>query len=236
MSNDSNLSSDSSPTADHDGLHVDKYNDPRAQITRRGVLMGVAVAVLAVFGAAGSIYARKVPLEKSTDFWGQDTITALQLAERIELLPRGNETFSRVELTTTPGLGHLRRALLDQRNYDWASIDSQSVADTCLTDLGNEGSADQESVQPGRSSNDQPDDSRPAILSKLNPSCIQLRLTDPTAHRFDTILIDLNLAKGWAGPGDGSQRVRFNDHVQPKLKSYFATIINVKELQYDLRD
>lgn len=187
--------------------HADKYNDPRAKITSRGIWIGFAVVVFGILGAAGSIYARKTRLEQTTRFWGEETITALQLAERIELRPRGSSDFRPVELTATPGLGHLRRALLDERSFDWETESSDAASDMC---------------QPPK-----PDEP---------PNCVQLRLTDPTAHRVGTIEIDLDLATGWVGPSDGSRRVQATEWVQPKLRNYFATIINVEQLRYDLRD
>ena len=187
--------------------HSDKYNDPRAAITPRGIWIGVGVVILGMIGAAGSIYARKTRLEQTTRFWGAETITALQLAERIELRPIGSSDFQPVELTATPGLGHLRKALLDERSFDWESESSGSAAEMCR--------------QP---------------IDGGSPNCVQIRLTDPTADRVGTIEIDLDLAGGWVGPSDGSRRVRTTDWVQPKLRNYFGTIINVEQLRYDLRD
>ena len=157
-------------------------------------------------GAAVSIYARKTRLEESTRFWGQETITALQLGERMELRPRGNATFRPVELTGTPGLGHLRRLLLDERNYDWQSESPEAA----LQDCG--------SSESGK------------------PRCVQLRLTDPTAKRVGTVEIDLDLDGGWIGPSDGSRRVRASERARPKLANYFRTIISVEQKRYDFRD
>ncbi len=186
--------------------HADKYNDPRVRVTGLGITIGLLIACFAVIGAASSIYLRKTKLEKTTKFWGSETILALQIGERMELFPRGNETFRRVELTSTPGLGHLRRALLDERNFDWATLDSQSVASTCDRNPGD------------------------------HPTALQLRISDPTGHRFPTVEIDLDLENGWVGPSDGSRRVRATSWVGPKLKNYFKTIINVEELRYDFRE
>ncbi|MGI9471648.1 MAG: hypothetical protein ACR2NZ_08970 [Rubripirellula sp.] len=210
--NDESIDPDENPESEQQlksakDPHADKYNDPRVSITPRGIGICVAVLILGAIGAAGSIYARKTKLEQTTRFWGDETITALQLAERIELLPIGSSDFKDVELTATPGLGHLRRALLDERGFDWTTETEGSAAEMC---------------QPVKE--DEP------------PSCVRLRLTDPTAHRVGTIEIDLDLAGGWVGPGDGSRRVRATEWVQPKLRNYFATIINVEQLRYDLRD
>ena len=117
--------------AEPTGPHQDKYNDPRARVTRRGVLIGVAVTLLGIVGAAGSIYARRTQLEKTTEFWGGQTITALQLAERIELITDDFADEQTVELSGMPGLGHLRRTLLDERNYRWQTAQDASIAGAC---------------------------------------------------------------------------------------------------------
>jgi hypothetical protein len=185
--------------------HADKYNDPRAKITTRGIAIGIGVVVLGIFGAVLSIYGRKTRLEQTTGFWGPEAITALQLAERLELRPRGEATFAPVNLSGTPGLGHLRRLLLDERNYDWSTVASGDALENC--------------GDPG----------------EQQPRCVQLRLTDPTAHRFDPVEIDIDLQTAWLGPSDGSQRVRLLDRVQPKLVNYFSTIITVQQRRSDVR-
>lgn len=196
---------DSSIDTTTDG-HDDKYNDPRARITPRGIGIGIAIVLLGIVGAVASIYARKTSLEETTRFWGEETILALQLAERLEMLPRGQESFEPVDLAGTPGLGHLRHRLLDDRNYDWESETSASVAECC-----------------GEVFDDR-------------LGCIQLRLTDPTAKRIGTVDIDLDLEGGWVGPSDGSRRVKTTDWVKPKLQNYFKTIRSVEQKRYDLRE
>ncbi|MEM8672161.1 MAG: hypothetical protein AAGG48_31895 [Planctomycetota bacterium] len=191
--------------------HADKYNDPRAQITRRGILIGVIVVLIGIAGSLGSIYARKTQLEESTRFWGEETITALQLGERIELLPVGGSDFRPVELTATPGLGHLRRALLDERHYEWDSETDRPALEYC----GNAKVGEDEDEFT---------------------ECVRLRLTDPTGGRFETIEIDIDLGEGWIGPSDGSRRVKATSYVQPKLRNYFKTIVNVEQLRYDMRE
>ena len=186
--------------------HADKYNDPRAAITPRGVAIAIGVLLLGIAGAGLSIYARKTKLGETTRFWGQETITALQLAERMELRSRGTSSFKPVDLSGTPGLGHLRRLLLDERNYDWSS----EQAGSALADCG------------------EPQGDR--------PRCVQLRLTDPTAKRVGPIEIDLDLDTGWIGPSDGSRRVRATERVQPKLANYVGIIVSVEQKRSDFRD
>lgn len=221
-------------------VHADKFNDPRAQFTRRGIWMGVTVVVLASVAAVGSIYARRTRLEKSTQYWGATTIEALQLAETIELIPVYGEPFDahdratddqftddqatndpvdthpvrrdrieKINLTAMPGLGHLRRTLLDERHYDWGSIESAGALDSC----------------DGRT-----------IGDKAMPGCVRLVLSDPTLERFDPIELELNLVDGFVGPSGGTSRVHFSEHVRPKLQHYFATIMNVETLRYDDRN
>ena len=188
-------------------LHLDKYSDPRVKITRKFVLAVIGVVLLGIGGSALSIYARKTKLEQTTRFWGPETITALQLAEKIQLRPIGSSNFEPVDLSGTPSLGHLRHALLDERGFDWNTETSGSVSKMCQ---------------------------KPADKAEI--SCVRLRLTDPTANRIGTIDLDLDLAGGWVGPSDGSKRVQATEWVRPKLEKYFQMIVNVQRLRSDQRD
>lgn len=187
-------------------LHADKYNDPRAKITRRGVMIGLGVTLFGILGAAGSIYARRTHLDETTRFWGDETILALQLAERMQLMVPNDSDFKTVELTGTPGLAHLRHTLLESTHFDWATETEASVAELC-------GKQDSEL-----------------------PQCVQIRLTDPNGNRVGAIEIDIDLKNGWVGPSDGSRRVQATEWVQPKLRNYIATLLNVRQTRSDLRD
>ena len=121
--------SDNPTSPDDVDLHADKYNDPRVKITKRGLLMGVGVVLFGVVGAAASIYGRRTQVAETTRFWGEETITGLRLGERIEMLPKLGESFAPVDLTGMPNLGHLRRTLLDDRNYDWTTENEQTVVE-----------------------------------------------------------------------------------------------------------
>ena len=111
--------------------HADKYNDPRVRITARGLVLGACVILLGILGSAFSIWARRTKLEKSTAFWGEEVIAALQLSEEVELVPKlGTEPKAEaVRLSGMPGLGHLRHTLLDDRSYQWESMREQPMSE-----------------------------------------------------------------------------------------------------------
>ncbi len=111
--------------------HADKYNDPRVKVTWRGVWLGVGVVMFAIIATALSVTLRRTQLKRTTQYFGAETILALQLGEKIQMLARGSSSFEPIELTGTPGLGHLRRALLDDRHYDWTTTTSKPVSELC---------------------------------------------------------------------------------------------------------
>jgi hypothetical protein len=199
----------SDPTTPADP-HADKYNDPRAQVTRRGILMGLAVILLGVLGAAASLYGRRTRLQESTRFWGDETILALQLGERVRLLPKRGREFVPVELSGMPGLGHLRRSLLDERTFDWDTEEDNPVA----------GAA-------GEAQSDE------AALSE--EYCVTLNISDPTGKRFDVVNIDLDLADGWVGHSDEAHRVRIVGRKRSGLRHFLETIMDKEQNRYDLR-
>jgi hypothetical protein len=183
--------------------HADKYNDPRAKITGRGLMLGLLVVVLGIVGAAGSIYARRTRLEKTTEYWGSDTITALQLGEKIEMLSISGRQFEPVELTRTPGLGHLRHLLLDERNYDWSTISDQPIGQRC---------------------------------EQAESFCVQLRITDPTAHRFAPVELTADLNNGWLGDSAGPTSIRIAERKRNALKKFLEQLISYQQRRYDQRD
>lgn len=193
----------------HVNPHADKYNDPRARVTGRGIACGVGVVVLSALAAAGSIYARRTRLEQTTRFYGPAGIAALQLAPTLTLASIADG--EPIDLQGTPSLGHLRRALLDERHFDWTTLRNESAHQEC----------------DGRTVGD-----RTPI-----PACVTLSLSDiadPPRFADQTLAIDLET--GWVGPADGSRSVRLTPHVRPKLRNYFETIYTVEQLTYDERD
>lgn len=118
-------------TDDHVDPHHDKFNDPRVQISRNGILFAAVVVLFGICGAALSIWARRTRLEQTTQFWGPEVIEAFQLAQEVDLEPAGlsdQASDAPVRLTGMPGLGHLRHVLLDERSYSWESLQDRPIA------------------------------------------------------------------------------------------------------------
>lgn len=185
--------------------HADKYNDPRVHFGAKAWAGVVAVLIGASLFAAASIYARRTRLGETTRFWGNPTIEALQLGDRVILLPLQGSDFEPVELTAFPGLGHLRKALLDERHYDWSTEKNLSVKDFC-------DQADDDEIQ-----------------------CVRLEFSDPTLKRFPVARIDLELIHGIVGPADQSRRVSVNDRVRPALEYQIGLLKHVTQKSYDNR-
>jgi len=200
--------------------HADKYNDPRVRFTWRSWLVLAAIGIGGVFFALLSVQARKTQLGRTTEFFGSETIQALQLGDKVMLAARGDQTFPPVELTAFPGLGHLRRALLDERHYDWETEQSLPISEmfTKVPDPV-------ESLQGM-----EPADEKP------KPRFVQLSFSDPTLKRFPPALIDVDLATGFVGPSDQPKRVQVNERVRPALRHQIELLMTVKLKRYDDRD
>ena len=205
------------PGDEPDRGHRDKYSDPRVRVTTgRLLLYGLALTFLATIVALASVAARRTSLVRTTEFFGPDTITALQLADRVELLPGEGQSFEPVDLTGTPGLGHLRRALLDDRHYVWETSHEGSGAE----DAGGDG--------PGR-------EIGPDQGSSEDPFRVRLRFADPIGKRVPVIELALELEEGWVGLADESRRVRLNDRVRPAVRHQLKMMSNVRQQRFDQR-
>lgn len=112
-------------------LPADWVDHPKIPITRRAILAGLVILVLGVVGALSSAHFRRTRLEMTTEYLGVDAIRALQSAQQVVLYlePIGatEATGQTIDLTGTPGLGHLRKALLDERHYDWTTRQDLAV-------------------------------------------------------------------------------------------------------------
>lgn len=187
--------------------HSDKYNDPRVNISRRGIMLGLGVVCFGVAGSALSIWARKTELRQTTAFFGPDVIMALQLAEEVELLrppepgSQSNQPRDPVRLSGMPGLGHLRHTLLDDRSYDWDSVVSL------------------EQSAPNAPSSE----------------TMVIRLTDPTAHRFPETQLIIQLDSGWVQLAGADQKVHLNDRFENALPTFLKRVANYEPLRSEVR-
>jgi hypothetical protein len=211
------MNENESPAADP---HADKYNDPRVVVTRGHIIGLVAIVVIGAIVAVLSIAARRTKLVKTTEFWGPDVITAIQLGDHVELIPGPGSDFKQVELTAFPGLGHLRKALLEQSHYQWETVEplpvEALVVDPDVTQTAEElaeGTEDESG----------------------SPIVVRLEFSDPHYKRVPPALIDLELASGTVGPADGSQRVKVTDRVRPALRHQLGLLMRVSELRYGQR-
>jgi hypothetical protein len=217
---------------DRSSMPAGWVDHPHVPITRRAILVGIAIMVLAVIAAVGSVYARRTRLEKTTEFWGAEAIVALQSSPhvilRLEPEPtawvddRGSPVMPNeaaeesastpvfatppaadprtIELTGTPGLGHLRHALLDERHYDWQSRSDSSVES----------------------------------LRTAQTQFATLTFTDPE-DRFPTATIQLELNSGWVGPLDVADRVQLLPRVHPAVRHFLTLVSNAQQAHYDNR-
>ncbi|MEM6980360.1 MAG: hypothetical protein AAF539_11905 [Planctomycetota bacterium] len=201
--------------------HADKYNDPRVRVTWQGIATLVAIVIGGAIFALLSVQARRTRLTLSTKFWGSTTITAIQLGDEVTLIDRSTQPANEIELTAMPGLGHLRRALLDERHYEWQTNVNSGVGDLC---------------DSNDDTSDLIDDSDANPASDAEASCVSLRFADPTLSRFPATTIDLHLDSGFVGPADGSRRVQMNERVRPALQHQLTLLLNFQQRRADDRN
>lgn len=68
------------------------------------------------------------------------------------------------------------------------------------------------------------------------PKCVRLEFSDPSLHRFEPALIDIELNRGIVGPADQPQRVTVIDRVRPALAHQISLLMRVKQKRYDRRE
>ncbi len=184
----------------------------------------IAVICLGMVGAVASVYFRRTQLEKTREFWGEPGVLAFQLAPIVKLEFNDGKEPASVDLTGTPGLGHLRHALLEQRHYEWDT--QQAVAVQAHT--GSDSSAQTEdaanpSAEPPKLARLTFSD--PRLPAELPP---EMPVLQPT-----TVVLELN--SGWVGPAEDAKSVRLNERARPAVKHFLTTMRNVKQARYDDR-
>lgn len=204
---------------------------PRA-LTPRGVAIVIALLIFAVAMAAASVYFRRTRLEKTTAFWGQDTIRALQSGQTMRLIipsdspllkgpRRARQTASSpaesgepgepgasaesdgqrvgdtgaliADIGGTPGLGHFRHALLDERHYEWSTEQAVAVDRLDIAD----------------------------------PELVTVEIGGPPADIAPTRL-QLELSEGWVGPAGAEASVRLTRRVRPAVRNFVVTLQDIR--------
>lgn len=131
-------SMNASENPSYSGSGGDSIADRRPRLfTVKSSLIAFGILVFAVGMTAASIYMRRTPMEKTREFFGDDVILALQAGEQLRIiLPPdspmvdGDAPLAIIRddgsqianLSGSPGLGHFRHALLNERHYDWSSV------------------------------------------------------------------------------------------------------------------
>jgi hypothetical protein len=180
--------------------------------TPRSALIALGILIFAVVMSAASIYMRRTPMDKTTDFFGEQIIVAIQLGEqlRITIPPESPmvdgdaplaviaEDGSQVaDLSGSPGLGHFRHALLNERHYDWESLVEREVDELEIA------SPEYVIVDiEGRS----PDAKPVPMPIDIKPAKLQIELTE-----------------GWVGVVGMPKSVRMTERVRTGMRNFIET-------------
>ena len=191
--------------------HLGDTRAPRL-FTKKGLLIAFGILVFAIAMTVGSIYVRRTPLEKTTAFFGPDVIKAIQLGEQLRIVIPPDSPMVNAEaplaiiredgsqtanLSGSPGLGHFRHALLNERHYQWDTI-AQGPADK----LGIENPEYVYVELEGR-----PTDARPLpVPIEIVPTRLVLELT-----------------QGWVSLDGGQQSVKVTQRVRTGLHNFIDT-------------
>lgn len=114
-------------------------------LTFRNAAILLFVILFAVIMASASIYMRRAETEKTANFFGEKVIYAISVGPLVSMEQRSPSAANSeggaateqpvnppVMLSGSPGLGLFRRALIDDRHYQWStakpiSIESSSI-------------------------------------------------------------------------------------------------------------
>lgn len=175
---------------------------------RRWLLIGLGLTLIGVVGAVASVALRRTRLAKTTQFWGPDVVRALQSSEQFRLTippdsPLEWKTESidgSVELSDTPGIAHLRHALLDERHYHWDTSRREGI-ESVIAEISNA-----EWV---------------TIELHGTPSIMQ---DDPPT---ESVVLTLELSRGWVGIAGGNRAVQMRERVRSAVRHNLLMFSNV---------
>jgi hypothetical protein len=102
-----------------------------------GKLIIIGVLFVAIAGGIFSWFFRYNATHRAAAFWGPETAVLIRDAPRITLKRgplTGSSLENEVDVSRARGLVHLRNALLEDRSFDWNTID-QPLSNLTKTDL-----------------------------------------------------------------------------------------------------
>ena len=98
-----------------------------------GKLVIVGILFVAFWAAAISWYFRYNATHRAVKFWGAETAVLIRDAQVVtvsnSLWPSDPARVSQVDISHAHGLQHLRSALLEDMNFDWATVDKLKPVD-----------------------------------------------------------------------------------------------------------
>ena len=178
----------------------------------RGALIALGILIFAVLMSAASIYMRRTPMEKTTEFFGRQVIVAIQLGEqlRITIPPESPmvdanaplamiaEDGSQVaDLSGSPGLGHFRHALLNERHYDWDSVVEKEVGKLGI-------------------------DSPEYVIVDIEGRSPEAKPV-PMPIEIDPAKLQIELTEGWVGVVGVPKSVRMTERVRTGMRNFIET-------------
>lgn len=175
--------------------------------TLKNLAIALVVLILGVVMAGASFYFRRTQLEQTRNFFGDDMIRAVQVAPVVFIeFPRDArgalDNDKAIEISSSPGLGMFRRALLDERHYDWTTAVEQEIVSLQV--------ADPEFVLVDFS-----DD--PA----RHPPDLEI---PPIPH----LTMLLEVSQGWVGIPGQAKMVRLTTRAQPAVRNFLLTREDVR--------
>lgn len=182
---------------------------------RRWLLIAVGLTLLGVIGAFASVVLRRTRVDQTTRFWGPQVVRALQSSDefRLRVPPGGSlewkteSTDGMVDLSDTPGIAHLRHALLDERHYRWETSREVSI-ETVITEI--------------------PEAEWVTIELRGSPAGA---VSEPP---IEPVALKLELSRGWVGVSDGGRSVQMTDRVRSAVRHNLLMFSNVRSKRADV--
>jgi hypothetical protein len=184
--------------------------DPRAPrlVTWRNAMIALAILLLGIGLTAASVYLRQPQLEKTRRFLGDSALRALQLGSVFEVglwaepdngasvksLDGGEILWT--DLSDSPGVAMFRRALLDERHYDWSSQREEGVSAVAVAE---------------------PQYALVRVSGEIPKTAVSRR------EPIEPQLFLIELSEGWMGRWQQPGAVQFTDRVRPAVRNFVLT-------------